>query len=430
MESQEEPQSFGHLLLRYRLRAELTQQELADFSTISVRAIRDLEHGRARQPRRDTVRLLADGLHLNDRDRVCLEDAAGRRPGRSRLRAGRSGSATAPPVPRTPLIGRHGELRSLTEGLSATAHRITALVGAPGTGKSRLAVEAAVRLHRELDLPVLWTTASSHGFLAHEPDRSAVDLPGPVVDALYGTGEDTGPLDALADSVGDEPVLLVLDDPRPGPLSPQPVADLLSVCPNLRILATSRGSHGLADERVFLLDPPPTGDAVEILRASMDETAPLAAPNGADDGVLARICGLVDHLPGALAAVSTWSAVYDTATLLSCLGEDPLPLLAPLSGTGADIGDGFSLALRQNPPEQTAILRLLCESPLGETAAGIAQATGLSLTDCGRALASLITRGLVHRDREATDSRFRAFRLVSVLCASTTSPTEHMEFAS
>jgi transcriptional regulator with XRE-family HTH domain len=430
METQEEPQSFGHLLLRYRLRAELTQQELADFSTISVRAIRDLEHGRARRPRRDTVRLLADGLRLGDRDRVILEDAAGRGTGRSRLRAGGAGAATAPPTPRTPLIGRRNELRSLTEGLSATARRVTALVGPPGTGKSRLAVEAAVRLHREHDLPVLWATASSHGFLPHEVDRRAADLPEPVVDALHGTVGDTGPLDSLADSVGEEPVLLLLDDPRPAPLAPRPTADLLAACPNLRILTTSRAPHGTTGEQIFLLDPPPLEDAVEILRARLDEASPLAAPAEADDGALARICGLVDHLPGALAAVSTWSAVYDTSTLLSCLRDDPLPLLAPLSGTAADVGAGFALALRRNPPDQAAILCLLCASPAGETAAGIAAATGLSLTDCGRALASLITRGLVHRDRNATDSLFRPFHLVRVLCSSAAAPTEHMEFAS
>ncbi|MEU0991527.1 helix-turn-helix domain-containing protein, partial [Streptomyces sp. NPDC005953] len=57
----------GALIRAHRLRIGLTQRELADLSTISVRAIRDLEHGRATRPRTDTVRLMADALRLGPR---------------------------------------------------------------------------------------------------------------------------------------------------------------------------------------------------------------------------------------------------------------------------------------------------------------------------------------------------------------------------
>jgi transcriptional regulator with XRE-family HTH domain len=60
-----ESRQFGTLLRRHRTRARLTQQELADFSTLSVRAIRDLELGNVRRPRQDTVRLLAEVLRLD-----------------------------------------------------------------------------------------------------------------------------------------------------------------------------------------------------------------------------------------------------------------------------------------------------------------------------------------------------------------------------
>jgi transcriptional regulator with XRE-family HTH domain len=55
---------FGSLLRSYRLALGYTQQELADFSALSVRAISDLEHGRAERPRRDTIHLLAEALRL------------------------------------------------------------------------------------------------------------------------------------------------------------------------------------------------------------------------------------------------------------------------------------------------------------------------------------------------------------------------------
>ncbi|MFP1628964.1 helix-turn-helix domain-containing protein [Streptomyces sp. 5K101] len=67
---------FGSLLQLYRAREGMTQQQLADFSAMSVRAIRDLERGRAERPRRDTVRLLAEALRLDDRRREAFERAA------------------------------------------------------------------------------------------------------------------------------------------------------------------------------------------------------------------------------------------------------------------------------------------------------------------------------------------------------------------
>ncbi|WP_043474393.1 helix-turn-helix domain-containing protein [Streptomyces collinus] len=55
---------FGALLRARRSGAGLTQEELAERSGLSVRAIRDLERGRVARPRRETVRLLATALGL------------------------------------------------------------------------------------------------------------------------------------------------------------------------------------------------------------------------------------------------------------------------------------------------------------------------------------------------------------------------------
>ncbi|WP_234322797.1 helix-turn-helix domain-containing protein [Streptomyces sp. NRRL S-350] len=67
---------FGSLLQLYRAEEGMTQQQLADFSAMSVRAIRDLERGRAERPRRDTVRMLADALRLKADRREAFERAA------------------------------------------------------------------------------------------------------------------------------------------------------------------------------------------------------------------------------------------------------------------------------------------------------------------------------------------------------------------
>ncbi|MFE2562148.1 helix-turn-helix domain-containing protein [Streptomyces sp. NPDC059352] len=171
--------ALGTLIRGHRLRIGLTQRELADLSTISVRAIRDLEKGKALRPRADTIRLIADGLRLGPRARAALEESVSR---------GHQGGAgrhllperCAPPVPLHPLIGREAEAAILAEELRSGAERLVTIVGLSGVGKTRLALETAARLH-ESGFPVLWHTA-----------------PGAVTDCLPAADEDP-----LADLVAD-----------------------------------------------------------------------------------------------------------------------------------------------------------------------------------------------------------------------------------
>lgn len=68
---------FGELLRHCRTRRGITQRQLADLATVSVRAIRDIELGRVSRPRPATVELIADGLGLTGRSREHFA-AAGR----------------------------------------------------------------------------------------------------------------------------------------------------------------------------------------------------------------------------------------------------------------------------------------------------------------------------------------------------------------
>jgi transcriptional regulator with XRE-family HTH domain len=69
---------FGTVLRGYRTTRGLTQEELADRSGLSVRAIRNLEIGRTERPRRHSITLLASALRLADADHAALLAAAGR----------------------------------------------------------------------------------------------------------------------------------------------------------------------------------------------------------------------------------------------------------------------------------------------------------------------------------------------------------------
>ena len=68
--------SFGALLRGRRRRALLSQEQLAARAELSERTVRDLETGRVRSPRLDTVRLLADALQLTGPERESWYEAA------------------------------------------------------------------------------------------------------------------------------------------------------------------------------------------------------------------------------------------------------------------------------------------------------------------------------------------------------------------
>jgi transcriptional regulator with XRE-family HTH domain len=74
----ENSREFGVQLRIYRMSAQLTQQELAKRSGLTVGTIGNLERGRVRQPYRTTVQRLADALALRDTARIEFINATDR----------------------------------------------------------------------------------------------------------------------------------------------------------------------------------------------------------------------------------------------------------------------------------------------------------------------------------------------------------------
>ncbi|WP_170156034.1 ATP-binding protein [Umezawaea tangerina] len=138
--------NFGELLFQYRKRAGRSQQELARLSGVSVRALRELEHGRARAAQRRSAEVLADALGLEGGDRAGFLKAA---------QDGRRRGVQPPPgslwvdLPLLPVeqVGRDEEVDRLRQLLAVSA--TVAIVGQPGVGKTVLAVLAAHRLRQQ-----------------------------------------------------------------------------------------------------------------------------------------------------------------------------------------------------------------------------------------------------------------------------------------
>ena len=84
----EPPVTFAGLLRTLRAEARLTQEELAEASGVRPRTLSDLERGVATTPQRETIRRLADALHLTGLARAQFEAVARGREVPAAARAG------------------------------------------------------------------------------------------------------------------------------------------------------------------------------------------------------------------------------------------------------------------------------------------------------------------------------------------------------
>ena len=145
-------QRFGDLLRRHRLAIGLTQEDLAELAGLSVRGLSDLERGARRAPRRETIQLLAEALHLSEEERTRLE-AAARKPGALTVQTA-GGSVSSPPsTPPLPFVGRAQEL-VLLEQVLTDGPPVLLVAGEPGIGKSRL-LQAGIQRAQEHSWTVL-----------------------------------------------------------------------------------------------------------------------------------------------------------------------------------------------------------------------------------------------------------------------------------
>jgi transcriptional regulator with XRE-family HTH domain len=147
----EPPVTFAGELRKLRTAARLTQEELAGAAGLSLRAVSDLERGMVTTPHKDTVRLLADALHLIGPVRTEFEATARGRAVPAGTGAGGVAAATRT-LPRdiASFTGRLRELRELGELVDAAgagrAVSIHAIGGMAGVGKTAFALHVAHRL--------------------------------------------------------------------------------------------------------------------------------------------------------------------------------------------------------------------------------------------------------------------------------------------
>jgi predicted ATPase/DNA-binding CsgD family transcriptional regulator/DNA-binding XRE family transcriptional regulator len=317
--------TFAELLRAHRRARGLTQTELAERAQLSERAISDIERS-LKTPHSATVRLLGEALALSPGQLDELE--AARRARRQPLVALRS-RAAGHDLPRagTSFIGREqllAEVRSRIDPALAGCRLLT-LTGPGGTGKTRLAFEAAGALRDR------YADGLRHVELAAISDPRLV--PSTIAQAL-GIAQDVRllPIERLTRYLRDRQLLLILDNFEQVLGAAIDIAELLEACAELKVLITSRvplrlvAEQELAVPPLALPDPPNRSSAVveecESVRLFVDRARAVNADFALTEdnaSAVAEICRRLDGLPLAIELAAARIRLLDPRAMLARL---------------------------------------------------------------------------------------------------------------
>jgi predicted ATPase/DNA-binding SARP family transcriptional activator len=221
-------------------------------------------------------------------------------------------SARGLPEPPNPLIGRDHELEALAALLERRDARLLVLTGAGGSGKTRLALEAARRA----------AASYANGVVLVElaPLRDP-ELVVPTIAQAVGIADIQQPLEALAEALRSQELLLLLDNAEHVQEATPAFVGLLARAPRVTILVTSRTVLHLSGEHVFPVAPL----EIEAAQALFAQRARALQPGfrvAEDDlGTVRELCRRVDGLPLAVELAAARVRVLSPQAVLERLTE-------------------------------------------------------------------------------------------------------------
>jgi predicted ATPase/class 3 adenylate cyclase len=236
------------------------------------------------------------------------------------------------PVQTTSFVGREKEIEESLRRLEKS--RLLTLMGTGGTGKTRLALEIGARVINEFRDGV-WLAELAP---ITDPDRVLAT----VASAVGAREEPERPLrDTLVNFLKGKTVLLILDNCEHLLKAVSGLAaDLLRSCPNLKIIAASRHSLGIAGEMTFPV--PPLGmfdvrlhkltgpdiaaqlsqyEAVRLFIERAVSVRPDFVVTNANAPALAEICSRLDGIPLAIELAAVRVRVLDLNQIAERLGD-------------------------------------------------------------------------------------------------------------
>jgi predicted ATPase len=363
--------------------------------------------------------------HTRDllRDLTALRTYLDRGPAPSELRLPRL------PDPPTPLVGRRDEVDAVASLLAKDEVRLVTLTGPAGTGKTRVAIQAATDLVGRFKGGVAFVTLGG----VTEPASLL-----PAIAQTLGVRPSAGrPLaETIQESLGrtgSEAALLVLDNFEQLLPAAMQVSDLLASCPMVKVLVTSRAPLRLYGEQEYPISPlavpgPSQCDSKEALSvwpavALFVQRAAAARPGFAltdeNAGDIAQICAGLDGLPLAIELAAARLKLLSPSAIRGRL-QGRLQLLT---------GGARDLPVRQqtlraaldwshdllDPFEQTLFRRLsvFAGGATLEAVEAVCGGEGGITVDILDGLASLVDKSLVARSEAGGEEpRFRMLEVI------------------
>ncbi len=229
------------------------------------------------------------------------------------LRTPKSTAAPNLPAQLTTFVGRSAQIEDVQQILAN--NRLVTLAGAGGVGKTRLAVQVAGRLAEEFGRGVWFVD------LAPVADPNIVAI---AAARALGLPDQPGrtTMDTLVGFIGDRHMLMVLDNcEHLLDATAALINSLLSACPRLTLLVTSREPIGVAGEVTWRVPSLSLGD--EAIQLFLDR-ARLARPDFLitdQNAAVAEICWRLDGLPLAIELAAARVRALSVEEILNSLHD-------------------------------------------------------------------------------------------------------------
>src|SRR5215472_10153770 len=232
------------------------------------------------------------------------------------------------PVPSTSLIGREQDVGEISKLLEAAEVRLVTLTGPGGIGKTRLAIAVGARQEGRDSQRVIFVPLASIA----RPELVLPHVAAAIGASLEGARP---PVDVVAEKLGDAAALLLLDNLEQVIAVGPELDQLLTRCPRLKILATSRTVLRLRAEHEYrvgaltvprferrpMLEELSSLPAVRLFvdRASAVRYGFSLAPKNAS--AVVEICRRLDGLPLAIELAAARVRLLGPEALLERLGK-------------------------------------------------------------------------------------------------------------
>jgi predicted ATPase/DNA-binding SARP family transcriptional activator len=307
------------------------------------------------------------------------------------------------PAPPNALLGRERELDELRQLLLRERVRLIVLTGAGGSGKTRLALEAARQTSASF--------ANGACFVDLAPLRDPELVPRTIMSALAIEQAPADPFETLRTVLASRELLVLLDNAEHLQAAAPIYTRLLAQAPRLTLLVTSRVVLHLSGEHVYPVEPLAADAAKALFRERAREAEPRFQPTMSDERTIEQICTRLDGLPLAIELAAGHIRTLTPTELVKRL-EPRLPLLA---------GGPRDLPARQQTLRATLAWSydLLAEDQQQALARLAVFAGGCSLEAaqavCGtklETLAALVDHNLVQRIATPDESRYRMLETI------------------